>query len=190
MRSPFSATHHSTCCAETSTRRPVTIAVTGVDKVYDATTLGHPVATVTSGLVGAETLASTALLQFPIKDVGTYPVSVDIALVNGTNGGLASNYSVAPTVNVSASITPASLTVTGVTANNKVYDATRCAPPSAARRRRHRAGQRRGDASAGTPLAHLRDEERRHRHGGPGQRATRLSGADAGNYTLVATHGA
>lgn len=88
---------------------PVTVAVTGMDKVYDATTLANPFATVTSGLVGTETLVVNSFAQFPTKDVGAYPVSVDIALANGTNGGLASNYSVAPILNVSASIAPATL---------------------------------------------------------------------------------
>ena len=103
---------------------PVTIQVTGVNKVYDATTQAQPVATVTSGLVGLQTLGVSTSAQFPIKDVGTYPVSVDVSLTDGTNGGLANNYSLAPTFLTSGSITPASLSVTGLVASNKVYDTT------------------------------------------------------------------
>ena len=161
---------------------PVTIAVTGVDKVYDATTQANPVATVTSGLVGAETLGVNSSAQFPIKDVGTYPVSVDIALANGTNGGLASNYSVAPTVNVSASITPASLTVTGVTANNKIYDATLAATLNGTA---SVAGLQ-GDVVTlgGTPLANFATKNAG--TGIPvGVSGYTLGGTDAGNYALV-----
>jgi filamentous hemagglutinin family protein len=161
---------------------PVTVAVTGVDKVYDATTQAHPVATVTSGLVGTETLGVNSFGQFPIKDAGTYPVSVDIALTDGTNGGKANNYTVAPTFLVTASITPAPLTVTGVGANNKIYDATTAAALS-------------GTASVaglpgdvvnlgGTPLARFSTK-----NVGTGIAVAvsgyALSGADAGNYTLV-----
>ena len=114
--------------------------------------------------------------------MGTYPVSVDIGLVSGTNGGLASNYSVAPTLTVSASIAPASLTVTGVGANNKVYDATVVATLS-------------GTASVaglpgdvvtlgGTPVASFATK-----NAGTGiavgVSGYTLSGTDAGNYTLV-----
>ena len=103
---------------------PVTIQVTGVNKVYDATAQAQPIATVTSGLVGLQTLGVSTSAQFPIKDVGTYPVSVDVGLTDGSNGGLANNYSLAPTFLASGSITPASLSVTGLVASNKVYDTT------------------------------------------------------------------
>ena len=81
--------------------------------MYDATVQAQPVATVVSGLVGSQTLGVDSFAQFPIKDVGTYAVSVDVGLTDGTNGGLANNYSVAPTFLTSGSITPASLSVTG-----------------------------------------------------------------------------
>ena len=103
------------------TAAPITVAVSSVDKLYDATTSASPVATITSGLVGSQTLGVTSFAEFPVKDVGTYPVSVDIGLVDGSNGGIASNYSVAPTLAVSASITPASLTLATINVG-KVYD--------------------------------------------------------------------
>ena len=45
-------------------------------------------------------------------------MSVDVGLTNGTDGGLANNYSVAPTF-LTASITPATLTVNGLSARQQ-----------------------------------------------------------------------
>ena len=57
-----------------------------------------------------------------------------ITLVDGTNGGLASNYQL-PTLNAAnaaVSITAKPITVTGITASTRVYDATRTANVSTA----------------------------------------------------------
>ena len=51
---------------------------------------------------------------------GTRPAATDFSLANGS--GLASNYSLATGQIVAASITPAALTIGGLTAANKVYD--------------------------------------------------------------------
>ena len=47
-----------------------------------------------------------------------------ITLADGTNGGLAANYSISTGQTTTADITAKSLTVSGITASNKTYDAT------------------------------------------------------------------
>ena len=45
-----------------------------------------------------------------------------ITLSDGSNGGLASNYSISAGQTTTANITAKSLTVSGITASNKTYD--------------------------------------------------------------------
>ncbi len=85
-----------------------------------------------TGLVGSETLGTSASGRFDTKDVGTAKlVSVDpVGLVDGGDGGLARNYRLAPVGNARADITPRPLTVEAVSAANKVYDASTVATVS------------------------------------------------------------
>ncbi|MGE5114922.1 MAG: YDG domain-containing protein [Betaproteobacteria bacterium] len=165
---------------------PVTVAVTGLDKVYDATTLAHPVATVTSGLVGSETLGVTSVAAFPVKDVGTYDLSVAIGLTNGSNGGLASNYSVAPTLTAPGTITPAFLSVSGLSANNRIYDTTTLATLSGIASVTPLGSD--SVAVAGRPSASFADK-----NVGTAKSVTvsgfTLSGTDAGNYSVLQPSG-
>ncbi len=110
------------------TRKTVTASnISAANKVYD----GNTSATVTvgglSGLVGSETLGTTASGSFDTKDAGTgKTVTVGTTLSDGSNGGLASNYTLAPTGNTTADITRRQLTGS-FTAANKVYDGTTAA---------------------------------------------------------------
>jgi hypothetical protein len=67
-----------------------------------------------TGLVGNETLVATGIGTFNSKDVATANIVTvnTAALTNGTNGGLASNYTIAAGGTAAARITPASLTIT------------------------------------------------------------------------------
>ena len=69
-----------------------------------------------------QTVAST----FDNKNVGTgKTVTVNsITLADGSNGGLAANYSISAGQTTTANVTTKSLTVSGVTASNKTYDGT------------------------------------------------------------------
>jgi hypothetical protein len=71
-----------------------------------------------TGLVGNETLGVSGTGTFNSKDVATAKtVTVNtINLTNGSNGGRASNYSIAPGGKAAANITPAALTIA---ANNQ-----------------------------------------------------------------------
>ncbi len=99
---------------------PVNVSVTGT-RVYDGTanvaanTLGI------TGLVNGESLTLTGVATLVDKNVGSAkPLTLNtLALNNGT--GLANNYTL---VSGSANITPASLSITGVIAANKVFDNT------------------------------------------------------------------
>ncbi|GIS10665.1 MAG: hypothetical protein CM15mP114_14470 [Alphaproteobacteria bacterium] len=88
---------------------------------------GSSAATVTlslSGFIGSETVTSTNSSTFNNKNVGTgKTVTVNsITLANGSNGGLAANYSISTGQTTTANITAKSLTVSGITASNKTYD--------------------------------------------------------------------
>jgi len=106
----------------------LTVAATVADKVYDGTAAATVESYGLSGFVGNETVDAlyTGSAMFGDRNAGTgKPVSITgITLLNGTNGGLASNYAVPATVAATASITPATLQIAGVVAENKVYDGT------------------------------------------------------------------
>jgi len=113
------------------TPAPLTASVTAANKVYDGTVVATPNLVITSGLIGAETLNAAGTASFNSKHVNTANlVTVDAtSLTDGSNGGLASNYSLSAGQTVAASITPAPLTAS-VTAPNKVYDGTVTASPT------------------------------------------------------------
>ena len=79
-----------------------------------------------SGLVGSETLGQTVASTFSDKNVTTgKTVTVNsITLADGSNGGLAANYSISAGQTTTANITAKALTVSGITASNKTYDST------------------------------------------------------------------
>uniref|UniRef100_A0A6C0KL96 YDG domain-containing protein n=1 Tax=viral metagenome TaxID=1070528 RepID=A0A6C0KL96_9ZZZZ len=80
--------------------------VTAADKIYDGTTVASFSSTGTlNGLVLTETLTTTLNGSFADTDLGTSkPVTAKVTLANGTNGGLASNYSITNPTGLTASI--------------------------------------------------------------------------------------
>jgi len=106
----------------------LTVNATVANKVYDGTTNATLESYGLSGFVGDETVNAvyTGSANFNTKDVGNdKPVTITgLELVNGTNGGLASNYAVPTDALASADITPATLHVAGVVALNTVYNGT------------------------------------------------------------------
>ena len=73
-----------------------------------------------SGLIGSETINETANSTLDNKNIGSRKtVTVNsITLANGTNGGLAVNYSIATSQTTTATITAKPLIVSGITASN------------------------------------------------------------------------
>ena len=106
------------------------LTVTGAlaaDKTYDGALDASITGGSLSGFVGSETVGLGSLVgAFGDKNAGAgKAVSITGGtLSNGSNGGLASNYSVGPVSGLSASIAQKTLSVTGVAAANKVYDGT------------------------------------------------------------------
>jgi len=93
--------------------------------VYDGNITTNATLGSITGLVGTETVGASAIATFNTKDVATATtVTVNTAtLSDGTNGGLASNYSLASGQTAGANITAKALTATA-SANNRVYDGT------------------------------------------------------------------
>ena len=106
------------------------LSITGTslsDKIYDATTSAQISAGTLSGLIGSETLDVSATGAFADSAVGTgKSVSVSYNLSNGTNGGLASNYSLSGT-SLSADITARALSLNQLAIASKTYDGTNAA---------------------------------------------------------------
>jgi hypothetical protein len=106
----------------------LTANATVANKVYDGTTSATLTTYGLSGFVGTETVAgvNTGTAAFANKDVGNNkPVTISgITLVNGANGGLATNYVVSTAGTSNADITPATLRVAGIVALDTVYNGT------------------------------------------------------------------
>lgn len=107
------------------TQAALTASVVAPDKVYDGSTAASATFSVLTGLAGTETVSISGVATFNSKDVADANlVTVNsIALADGANGGLASNYTLASGQTAVAHITPRNLTAT-VTASDKVYDGT------------------------------------------------------------------
>jgi autotransporter-associated beta strand protein len=95
------------------TKAPLTYTVAANDKVYDGNTTATATLTL-SGFVGTETVTATNGATFDNKNVGTdKTVTVNsITLADGTNGGLATNYSITTGETTTADITAYDLTAT------------------------------------------------------------------------------
>jgi hypothetical protein len=81
------------------------------DKIYDGTTTAAVNIGTLSGFIGSETVTASALGTFASKDVGTQTATFEYTLVDGINGGVASNYSLANT-NDDADISKRAVTLT------------------------------------------------------------------------------
>ena len=107
------------------------IGLTTADKVYDTTTTATLSGTAAlSAAFGSDvvSLTGTGTGNFANKDVGSHKsVTVSGYTLTGTD---ADNYNIVDQNALTASITPASITVSGITAADKVYDGTTAATVS------------------------------------------------------------
>jgi len=102
------------------TARTLTVTAKGVNKVYDGTT--NATVTLSDNRISGDVLTvSYAAASFTNKNVGTgKPVNVRGIAIAGASS---TNYMPAATIaSTTANITAAPLTVSGITAANKVYD--------------------------------------------------------------------
>jgi filamentous hemagglutinin family protein len=166
----------------TLTITPKTLSITGTtvaNKTYDGTTAASVSAGTLSGFVGSETVSvASASGAFDNKNAGAgKTVTVAYTLSDGTNGGLAANYTLAGTTHT-ADITPKSLTAS-YSAASKVYDGTTAATVSATS----------GDIVTGDAVTIAASGTFADKNAGVGKTVSisggALSGADAGNYALA-----
>ncbi len=120
----------SSSSTTTANITPKNLTITGAaanDKVYDGTTtatLNLSGATL-QGIVGSDHVnlqTGNATGIFADKNVGTGKVVTASGF--GISGPESSNYTLSQPAGLTANITPKPLTVTGITANNRVYDGT------------------------------------------------------------------
>ena len=117
----------NTSATGTITSKALSITLASIaSKIYNASSTSGTVTPGTlSGFVGTETVTiSAAVGTYLNANVGTGKVAtIAYTLADGTNGGLASNYSL---INTSATgdITGKAVTIVGATAQNKPYDGT------------------------------------------------------------------
>ncbi|MEO8279918.1 MAG: YDG domain-containing protein, partial [Ideonella sp.] len=162
------------------TRRQLTGSFTAADKLYDGNTVANVTLAGLGNLVGAETLNIATTGNFNTKNVGNAkPVSINVAVANGSNGGLASNY-IAPaaTPATTASITPASLTYTADPASKLVGAPL---PPLSGAVSGFVAGETLATATTGTPAFVTPATAA----SPAGQFAINGTGLAAGNYTFT-----
>jgi autotransporter-associated beta strand protein len=104
---------------------PKTLTVTGTtvaNKTYDATTAATIVAGQLVGVVATD-VADIGLVQsgnFASINVAN---NISVTVVGSLTGSVAANYALTDPTDVTGNITPASLTISGLTAANKAYDA-------------------------------------------------------------------
>ncbi len=100
---------------------------TAADKIYDSTNAASISAGSLSGFVGSETLSVTASGNFADATIGTAKsVATSYNLANGSNGGLASNYSLSDET-LTASITARALSLNQLQIASKIYDGSNSA---------------------------------------------------------------
>jgi hypothetical protein len=106
------------------TTRALVVSAAGVNKVYNATTTAT--VTLSDNRVAGDSLSTSySSASFAEKNVGTAKtVTVSSISISGTD---AANYTANTTASTTANITAKALTVTGITANDKVYSGTTAA---------------------------------------------------------------
>ncbi|MFY7886474.1 MAG: YDG domain-containing protein, partial [Dolichospermum sp.] len=112
--------------------KPLTISTPSIaSKVYDGTTAAGVITPGTlSGFVGIETVTATAsATAYSSANVGAaYTSTVSYVLADGTNGGLAANYSAPANNNLTGlAITAKPITISGTSIAPKVYNGSAAA---------------------------------------------------------------
>ena len=171
----------------TITKAPLTISAATDSRRYNGSTSSSGVPTLTAGQVFSGDTLSGLSQMFDSKNVlgtnqSTLKVSGDYTLSDGNNGN---NYAVS-LATASGTITPLDLPVTGLVANNKVYDATIVAPLGGSAAVRPLSGDE--VSVGGTAVGAFSDK-----NVGVDKEVTvtgvTISGADSGNYNLLQQSG-
>jgi filamentous hemagglutinin family protein len=118
----------STSASTTASITPRVVSLSGSTKVYDGTTaIGAGAVAITTG-IGGETLrySGATALDAHVATSGNHLATITLQDAVDGSGGLAANYML-PTLNATnapVTITPRALTVSGLSASDKVYDGT------------------------------------------------------------------
>ena len=106
------------------TAKALTASASAASRAYDGTITASPTLTITGGLVDGETVTATGAATFNTKDVGSRTATINSNTLSDGSNGLASNYSLATGQTAAANITAKSLTASGLSSADKVYDGT------------------------------------------------------------------
>ncbi|MFK7817867.1 MAG: beta strand repeat-containing protein [Planctomycetaceae bacterium] len=121
----YAITNQATTTADITAKSIVVSGLSAIDKIYDGTTgaaVDHS-SVMFGGIVSGDDLTATGTTgTFSNKNVATGKT----VTLNGTNYGGADvgNYSFTDQTSSTADITPKAIVVTGITADNRVYDGT------------------------------------------------------------------
>ncbi len=108
----------------------ISLTTSNVSKVYDGGLSAAGTAIVSAGTLYANDTLSAGSFAFTDKNVGNGNKTVTTSGVSFNDGNSGANYIVSYVDNTSSSITPKTLTVSGITASDKVYDGTTSATVS------------------------------------------------------------
>ncbi len=163
------------------TQKAVTLGgITASSKVYDTTTDVNVSSAGAnfSGLIAGDELTVSSAGVFSDKNAG---IAKQVDLTNVLGGADLNNYMVIDQQTTTADITKATVTLSGITASNKIYDSTTAATVSTSGAAF--AGKYAGDELTVSSAGTFSDK-----NVGVGKTVTlanTISGADAGNYTVV-----
>jgi hypothetical protein len=173
----------STTTSANITPKALTVSgITASNKVYDGTTSANinAAGAVYGGIVAGDIVSvGAASGVFANKNVG---VGKTVTISAGISGADAANYSISTQAATTADITPAALSVSGITASNKMYDGTTAAVLNIGGV--SYTGMFAGDVVAVSTSGGLFIDK----NAGLGKTVTfasSLIGADAGNYVLT-----
>jgi hypothetical protein len=158
----------------------LSIAAMGANKIYDGTTSDAPTLSASGVIVGDQVTFADTAANFAGKNIG----SAQAVTVSGISmgGADAADYVLnSTTAMATATISPASLIVNGVAANNKTYDGTTAAILAGG----SLVGVMPGDATLVTLTEAGNFASKNVGTGIAVSAAETLSGAGAGNYVLV-----
>ena len=167
----------------TASITPAPLTVTGesaAGKVYNGSTAATLSGGSLVGVIAGDTVTLNQAGSFASKNAGT---NVAVTVADSLGGANAGNYSIVQPTGVTASITPASLTVTGETASNRVYNGTTTDTLT---------GGKLAGVIAGDSVTLVQTGTFASKDVGTGIAVTvsdSLSGTAAGNYTLVQPSG-
>ncbi len=179
----YTLSNTDTTTTASITQRPITMMAVTDSKEYDGNTSSDEIPIV-SALTPVATGDSAAFIQtFDTPAIGGGKTLTPSGIVNDGNSGNNYDYSFV-SVNT-GEVTPRSLTITGVTANNKPYDGSNTATLNTAGAGLSVIVGTEDVSLDSTSVTAFFDDE----NAGNGKNVTAsgftLSGADAGNYTLI-----